>query len=230
MTSLVLRYTPKRVPRTKAELADIYLTESNAIETDRKKSRERKCDDDEATKNCYGSLISDRRKVLNMWFETMRNKIEKTTNKMSIAEILKGCLRGTRLYSPIYGELSLESICSHNSIYPIICRVSKSGNAVSFTEDGKMNTNDAEPTLFPSKKQRDWNKFNVNDQVAAQETKPQFKPFDKVLVRDIDENEWECDLFSHIDEEDYYVCVGSWWLQCIPYEGNEHLLGTKNKP
>lgn len=149
---------------------------------------------------------------------------------MNIAKILGSCIRGTRLYSPIYGELSLESVCSHSSIYPILCRVLKSGNAVSYTEDGKSNTTDAEPTLFPSKKQRDWSKFNVNDQVAAQETKPQFKPFDKVLVRDLDEHEWECSFFSHIDEEGCYVCVGSWWMQCIPYEGNEHLLGTTKKP
>lgn len=145
---------------------------------------------------------------------------------MNIAEILKGCLRGTRLYSPIYGELSLESICSHNSIYPIICRVLKSGNAVSFTEDGKNNTINAEPTLFPSKEQRDWSKFGVSDR----ESKHQFKPFDKVLVRDIDEQEWRCNLFSHISEGGYYVCVSSRWSQCIPYEGNEHLLGTTNRP
>lgn len=58
----------------------------------------------------------------------------------------------------------------------------------------------------------------------------QFKPFDKVLVRDRDADEWECNLFSRIDEEGCYVCVGSWWMQCIPYEGNEYLLGTTNNP
>lgn len=116
MTALVLRHIPGRVPRTKAELADIYLTESNAIETDRMKSRERKRDDDDVARSCYDSLIADkeaqltelqneieklrhdmfgkllyarleeerrnqeladRRKVLDMWFETMRNRIEK---------------------------------------------------------------------------------------------------------------------------------------------------------
>lgn len=143
---------------------------------------------------------------------------------MNIAEILRKCPSGTMLYSTIYDKLKLVDI-ELDSIYPIRCR-KIDGNAVDFTEDGKMNTTDAEPTLFPSKDQRDWNEFRA----TAQETKPQFKPFDKVLVRDIDEHEWECDLFSHIDEEDYYVCVGSWWLQCIPYEGNEHLLGTTNKP
>lgn len=58
----------------------------------------------------------------------------------------------------------------------------------------------------------------------------QFKPFDKVLVRDRDTDEWECSLFSHIDEEGLCYCVSVWWFQCIPYEGNEHLLGTTNDP
>lgn len=146
---------------------------------------------------------------------------------MNIAEILKDCISGIRLYSPIYGELSLESVCSHNSIYPILCRVLKSGNAVSYTEDGKNNTTDAEPTLFPSRDQRDWSKFRVTDQ----KPKTELKPFDKVLVRDRDDREWGCDIFSHLgDKEGVFICLFSWWRQCIPYEGNEHLLGTTKKP
>lgn len=122
---------------------------------------------------------------------------------MNIAEILKDCIRGIRLYSPIYGELSLESVCSHNSIYPILCRVLKSGNAVSYTEDGKNNTTDAEPTLFPSRDQRDWSKFRVTDQ----KPKTELKPFDKVLVRDRDDREWGCDIFSHLgDKEGLFIC------------------------
>lgn len=108
---------------------------------------------------------------------------------MNIAEILKDCVVGTRLYSPIYGELSLESICSHNSIYPIICRVLKSGNAVSFTEDGKLNTADAEPTLFPSKEQRDWSKFNMNTKVNNKDAACQLNQSENVLVgNDIEQN------------------------------------------
>lgn len=148
---------------------------------------------------------------------------------MNIAEILYECPSDTKLYSSIFGELSLLYVlpCSP---YPIYCKVIRSGSTVSFTEDGKRNITDAEPTLFPSKDQRDWSKFGVSDQVTDQESKHQFKPFDKVLVRDRDEQEWECNLFSHIDEEGLYYCVSSWWFQCIPYEGNEHLLGTKSKP
>lgn len=147
---------------------------------------------------------------------------------MNILEILKDCPSGTRLYSPIYGELSLvNAVPGH--IYPICCRTRR-GNAVGFTEDGLLNTTDAEPTLFPSKEQRDWSKFGVSDQVTDQESKPRLKPFDKVLVRDSDHSKWECDIFSHFgDEEGIFVCISDWWRQCIPYEGNEHLLGTTIK-
>lgn len=82
---------------------------------------------------------------------------------MNIAEILKDCPSGTKLYSPTFGELSLFRVQAP-TIYPIICSVIRSGSLVSFTEDGKRNMTDAEPTLFPSKEQRDWSKFRATVQ------------------------------------------------------------------
>lgn len=91
---------------------------------------------------------------------------------MNIAEILKDCPKGTKLYSPIYGDLSLESVQSFDEIYyPIYCRIIKNGNVVSFTKDGRSYFLDAEPTLFPSKNQRDWSKFRVSDQVGEIEAR-----------------------------------------------------------
>ena len=57
----------------------------------------------------------------------------------------------------------------------------------------------------------------------------QFKPFEKVLVRDSYEDKWRASFFSNI-REGYakYVTTGLVWKFCIPYEGNEHLLGTTN--
>lgn len=68
--------------------------------------------------------------------------------------------------------------------------------------------------------------FNIE-----QKQEYEFKPFDKVLVKDHDEDsEWRCGLFSHKNEDGLYICVGSIYEQCIPYEGNEHLLGTSDNP
>lgn len=64
------------------------------------------------------------------------------------------------------------------------------------------------------------------------EEKPkcELKPFDKVLCRDKDNSKWEVDIFRHIIEnavyEYKYSCMCDTWKYCIPYEGNEHLLGT----
>lgn len=62
---------------------------------------------------------------------------------------------------------------------------------------------------------------------------PAFKPFDKVLCRDDIGKEWHIDLFESVltDNSEYnYKCMVNVWKICIPYEGNEYLLGTTNDP
>ena len=55
----------------------------------------------------------------------------------------------------------------------------------------------------------------------------QFKPFEKVLVRDSYNDMWRANFFSHIKEDDgRYVTTGLTWNFCIPYIGNESLVGT----
>lgn len=56
--------------------------------------------------------------------------------------------------------------------------------------------------------------------------KIELKPFDKVLVRDHKSDNWRANLFSHIDKNGNHYCIWANWHYCIPYEGNEHLLGT----
>ena len=58
-----------------------------------------------------------------------------------------------------------------------------------------------------------------------------FKPFDKVLVRDGDIDTWGADIFLEYSNLEFqFRCFRCVWRQCIPYEGNESLLGTSNKP
>lgn len=73
-------------------------------------------------------------------------------------------------------------------------------------------------------------KYNP-DTLQVEPVKPEcpFKPFDKVLVRDAEGLEWYANYFSHYREYDQgypYACMGVYYRYCIPYEGNEHLLGT----
>lgn len=56
-----------------------------------------------------------------------------------------------------------------------------------------------------------------------------FKPFDKVLVRDSKDGVWKVSLFGFKTDFSYTCLNGICWSFCIPYEGNEHLLGTAKK-
>ena len=56
--------------------------------------------------------------------------------------------------------------------------------------------------------------------------KVELKPFDKVLVRDNDTEPWMPAFFEREYKHKFFLLSGFCFDQCIPYEGNEHLLGT----
>ena len=77
---------------------------------------------------------------------------------LNLAEILKDCPTGTKLYSTIFGEVTLDKI-KEESKHPIIF-ITTGGNNSDVTADGRYYDQwDGECTLFPSKEQRDWSKF-----------------------------------------------------------------------
>lgn len=73
---------------------------------------------------------------------------------INIAEILKDKPKGTKLYSPLYGDVFLQYI---GEMFII---VKYYGITDKFYYNGKLYSYDeSEPLLFPSKEMRDWNKF-----------------------------------------------------------------------
>lgn len=58
------------------------------------------------------------------------------------------------------------------------------------------------------------------------------KPFDRVLVRDDSTLKWAIDLWMAYEQDAEWIhqCLRDSYVQCIPYEGNEHLLLTKDMP
>lgn len=72
--------------------------------------------------------------------------------------------------------------------------------------------------------------YSLTIELPEEAPKYKFKPFDKVLVRDAGPFDvWKAGLFSHCNDNGY-SCNGAYWAECIPYEGNEHLVGTTDKP
>lgn len=76
-------------------------------------------------------------------------------------------------------------------------------------------------------------KENATYKKVSDKPEHEFKPFERVLVRDDYDCTWELDFFSRKaggDVELKYMCLTTAWKFCIPYESNEHLLGTRNDP
>lgn len=221
----------------------------------------------------------------------------------NLVNILKYCPEGTKLYSPIFGEVTFKKISSSNDIF---CRVTKSNGDITtaaFTCLGRFYCDfpNSECMLFPSKDQRDWTTFKIpvkrgdimmfsdksavfmidtmeDDRVttiasvnkdsnfrldllvlvdyipASEDMKKklfdaidkagyewdgktlkkkeyQFKPFEKVLIRTGETTKWRCGFYSHISEGAFkYITTNGTFAMCIPFKGNEHLVGTTDNP
>ena len=77
---------------------------------------------------------------------------------LNLVEILKDCPKGIKLYSTIFGDVKFNHV--ENDTYPIVLDVRK-GFTFRVSQDGRyINDFNGECTLFPSKEQRDWSKFN----------------------------------------------------------------------
>ena len=215
---------------------------------------------------------------------------------INLANILKYCPKGTKLYSPIFGEVKFLTV--FNNEY--IDTYTSAGNILRFQKDGRFDSG-GECMLFPSKRQKDWYAFQISvkrgdimmltdksavfivdtmrdnyiktiayvskhsdfrvggriflSYIPASEDmkeklfkamgkagytwdgetlkkKSQFKPFEKVLVRDSESDKWRCAFYSHFEPFRIYPHVTNTgtFAMCIPFEGNEHLVGTTKNP
>ena len=149
---------------------------------------------------------------------------------IDLTEILKDCPKGTKFYSPVWGEVSFDKI--HKREVYTIGIDTMSGYKYLTKEGYYINADGVECILFPSKDQRIWSKFT-----APWIKKERFDPktlnaFDRVLVRNFKTIKWRCEHFSYFDGDNYNPCIASCcsYTFCIPYnDDTKHLLGTKEE-
>jgi hypothetical protein len=232
---------------------------------------------------------------------------------MNLTDILKDCPKGTKLYSPIFGDVYLDKIRPYLAVI-VTTNKEQDGFKEEFLYDGRYGIS-GECMLFPSKEQRDWSKWQrpfVKGDVLVSEVgnivlfshidenqvvhylcllrshgtlkisndvgvgysyectlandfqkqklfdalkangykwNPETKtleklkkekfdpktlqPFDKVLVRDSNNQKWTACLFSHIDNDAYHqfkTSTALGWYHCIPFnEDTKHLVGKMDE-
>lgn len=155
--------------------------------------------------------------------------MEKENKKLDLCEKLAGCPKGTKLWSPLLGE------CRFNKILRNYNRVVVFGPALtgaySFDEHGRYLDSSEECMLFPSKDNRDWDSWECPKPKVERFDPKTLQPFDKVLVRDMSDDDWRIDFFGFFDKKSEFSAVTtSMWHYCIPYnEDTKHLLGTKDE-
>ena len=149
---------------------------------------------------------------------------------IDLTKILDGCPKGTKFYHVVFGDVSLLDIKT-DFVYPIRCTASDNC-CYAVSPAGISNIYyKGECVLFPSKGQRDWSKF---ERFWGKPKVEKFdintlQPLDKVLVRDIDTDEWHLDLFSNMTHFGECACIGGCWAMAIPYnDDTKHLLGEAN--
>ena len=145
---------------------------------------------------------------------------------IDLTKILKDCPKGWKFYSSVYGDVSFQGIA--DLVYPIQVSNKRAG-VVLLSEKGRFLIGVGECILFPSKDQRDWSKFTAHWYKKEKFDPKTLQPFDRVLVRDRDIEHWICSLFSHIINDEY-LCIGSCFIYCIPYnDDTKHLVGTTDE-
>lgn len=152
---------------------------------------------------------------------------------LNLVEILKNCTEGTKLYSPIIGEVEFKSIkyCE----YQIVTRCKNWNRTLSFTKEGLFFQEGVQGEcimLFPSKDQRDWSKFKIKKPKFDQKT---FQPFDKVLIKMGTESYhlWFPDFISlpPNDVDEKILCMNTDdVVMVIPYnEETKNLVDTNDE-
>lgn len=153
---------------------------------------------------------------------------------INLCEILKNCPRGTKFFSYIHGTVEFSHI-EPSAIYPIVVTVKLKGGEIETQAFSKNGIYDKSYhgicVLVPSLEQPDWSKWE-DFKISKFDFKI-LKPFDKVLVRDENENIWRCNFFSHFRKNSAYqfFCVDTAYKQCIPYnDETKYLIGTNITP
>ena len=80
--------------------------------------------------------------------------------ELNIAEILKDKPKGIKLWSPLFGNVTLKDADMPHGVLPIITKTELDDIQI-FTKEGHLFSTykDVECILFPSKEMRDWEKF-----------------------------------------------------------------------
>ncbi len=161
--------------------------------------------------------------------------MEKENKSLNLCEKLAGCPKGTKLWSPLFGECEFVALGGDmKTSYPddfIVVDSDEMGRST-FDKHGHFFSSSEECLIFPSRENRDWDSWVCPKPKAERFDPKTFQPFDKILARDRDNADWYCDFFACLRRGEPYpvVTVSNLWRCCVPYnEDTKHLIDTTDE-
>ena len=98
-----------------------------------------------------------------------------------------------------------------------------------YPTEGFFKVGEGDKLRFIAYLEKEYNgKLNL-ETLEVEDIKPKWtpKPFEKVLVRDCNTQQWRANFFSAMSKSGSYTCASGAWNQCIPYnEETAKLIGT----
>lgn len=162
------------------------------------------------------------RGVIDRSNDNSKGNKDKKNDELNLVEILKNVPKGTKLWSPICGELEFLYVRDNIKFPGIVCN--NNSREWGFLSNGKFDPK-GECMIFPSKENMNWETFNIP-------THKHFEPFQKVLCLVVNKpgcKIWSANFYSHYDEDKkQHYLVGGFLRnddEVIPYKGNEDKLG-----
>lgn len=138
---------------------------------------------------------------------------------INIAEILKKCPAGTKLYSPAFGECTLNKVLKDNNIIEV--NINSDASDGYFDEYGRLYFKMGECLLFPSKDNRDWSNYQLphnfkKGDILYLESGDCIVMFD----HELDESAFECKHY-------YHFCVADYAPKVICFYKDNYKLASK---
>ena len=161
--------------------------------------------------------------------------MEKENKTLNLCEKLAGCPKGTKLWSPLFGECEFVALSEDmETTYPDECVVISCDEmgTTYFDKHGHYFDSSEECLFFPSKENRDWDSWECPKPKVERFDPKTLQPFDKILGRDSCHEDWRPCFFSNFEKGAKYpiLTTNSAWRYGIPYnEDTKHLFGTTDE-
>ena len=185
----------------------------------------------EVAGECEFEYRTDKKEVI--FVEATEQNQTEQPQELNLCEILKYCPEGEPLWSPLLGDVKLHNV---NQCVNAVFVTATNLTTWRINHDATIKINGGsspETMLYPSRTQRDWSKFTAPWLKKEKFDPKTLKPFDEVVVRNIESNTWRIEYFSHINERRkpyQFYCSGDNFAYCIPYnDDTKHLVGTKDE-